>query len=272
MKTIVDTLGVARSNVIERLSGRRHTRAERYEKRDEILVDAIRAIVDQRGSYGYRRVTALLNRRGVQRVNPKRVYRVMRDAGLLLQRATGKRTRTHEGRVVTLKSNLRWCSDAFEIRCWNGERVQVAFAMDCCDREIIGYVATSAAITGEMIRDLMAESVELRFGAGTIRTPQPLQWLSDNGPPYTAHETREFGRQLGFIVCTTPAYSPESNGMAEAFVKTFKRDYVYLHRLESASSVLLELHRWFDDYNNVHPHRGLNMRSPREYRACLATA
>ena len=31
--------------------------------------------------------------------------------------------------------NTRWCSDGLEIGCDNGERVRVAFALDCCDRE-----------------------------------------------------------------------------------------------------------------------------------------
>jgi putative transposase len=54
--------------------------------------------------------------------------------------------------------------------------------------------------------------------------------------------------------------------MAEAFVKTFKRDYVHLNRLETAATVLEQLPTWFEDYNEVHPHRGLKMLSPREYR------
>lgn len=99
-----------------------------------------------------------------------------------------------------------------------------------------------------------------------MQAPHAVEWLSDNGPPYTAKETREFGRSLGLLVCTTPAYSPESNGMAESFVKSFKRDYVYLNRLEDAHTVMRQLAAWIDDYNEVHPHRGLNMRSPREYR------
>jgi hypothetical protein len=33
-------------------------------------------------------------------------------------------SRTHDGVIITLRSNLRRCSDAFEIRCWSGERVQ----------------------------------------------------------------------------------------------------------------------------------------------------
>ena len=52
--------------------------------------------------------------------------------------------------------------------------------------------------------------------------PHPLEWLTDNGCCYTAKETRAFASSLGFVVCTTPVRSPQSNGMAEAFVKTLK--------------------------------------------------
>lgn len=240
--------------------------------KDESLVTRIRAITDVRASYGYRRVTAMLNRsaNAEPRVNPKRIYRVMREEKLLLPRFTGRVSRPHEGKVITARSNHRWCSDSFEIRCWSGERVHVAFALDCCDREVLGWVAKAAYLEGEDIRDLMAQSLEGRFGAGTTRAPLRLQWLSDNGPQYTAHETRAFGAACGFDVCTTPAYSPESNGMAESFVKTFRRDYVHLGELHDARSVLASLHAWFEDYNTHHPHRGLGMRSPREFRSTQA--
>jgi len=54
--------------------------------------------------------------------------------------------------------------------------------------------------------------------------------------------------------------------MAEAFVKTFKRDYVYVNELPSAASVLAQLPVWFEDYNEFAPHKGLKMKSPREFR------
>ena len=38
-----------------------------------------------------------------------------------------------------MRSNLRWCSDVFEIACWNGETVRVAFVIDAHDREVIGW-------------------------------------------------------------------------------------------------------------------------------------
>jgi putative transposase len=85
---------------------------------DESLLGPIRAIVAERPSYGYRFVAAWLNK-GVmaeERVNHKRVYRVMRGANLLLARHSGRPARPHEGKVATLKSDLCGSSDAFEIR------------------------------------------------------------------------------------------------------------------------------------------------------------
>jgi putative transposase len=53
--------------------------------------------------------------------------------------------------------------------------------------------------------------------------------------------------------------------MAEAFVKTFKRDYVWLGDLSSAEAVIKQLPKWFDDYNHQAPHKGLKMMSPKQY-------
>jgi putative transposase len=241
---------------------------------DEQLLGRIRAVVAERPSYGYRFVTAWLNKDIAinERVNHKRVYRVMRGANLLLARHTGRPARPHEGKVATLKSDLRWCSDAFEIRCWNGERVYVVFALDCCDREVVGFRATTAHPTGETVRDLMAVSIEARFGRGVVEVPHRVEWLSDNGPPFVAQATRDFGAVAGFLVVNTPAYSPESNGMAEAFVKTFKRDYVYLNRLPDAVTVLKTIPAWMEDYNEVRPHSRLGMLSPRAWRRSRCAA
>ncbi len=198
------------------------------------------------------------------RVNHKRVYRVMKSNKLLLSKYGPKPIRVHDGKVITLHSNTRWCSDGFVISCDNGDKVHVAFSMDTCDREVLRYIALTKGIDGEMIRDLMAESVLYRFG-NVHKLPKAIQWLSDNGSCYTARETVRFGRELGFDICTTPPYSPESNGMAEAMVKTFKRDYAWVGDLSSADAVFKQLPGWFDDYNEHAPHKGLKMMSPRQY-------
>jgi transposase InsO family protein len=63
-----------------------------------------------------------------------------------------------------------------------------------------------------------------------LGAPLPVEWLADNGSCFTAHETIAFASAIGLVPCFTPVRSPESNGIAEAFVKTFKRDYVRLTR------------------------------------------
>src|SRR3954464_12580846 len=70
---------------------------------------------------------------------------------------------------------------------------------------------------------MMLEAVESRFAA--FQAPHALEWLTDNGSVYTAHETRAFATALNLVPCFTPIQSPESNGISESFVKTFTRSY-----------------------------------------------
>jgi transposase InsO family protein len=59
-----------------------------------------------------------------------------------------------------------------------------------------------------------------------------------NGSCYRAHETIDFADRLGLVPCFTPVRSLQSKGMAEAFVKIFKRDYVYVHDRPDAQTAL----------------------------------
>src|SRR6266851_5078848 len=144
-----------------------------------------------------------------------------------------------------------------------------AFALDCCDREAMSFLATTSGITGGDVRDLMLVAVEHRFGL-VNRLPVTIEWLSDNGSCYTAGETRGFAREIGLEPRTTPIESPQSNGMAEAFVRTIKRDYVRVSPRADAATVMRQLPAWIAHYNEVHPHKALGYRSPREFIAAHA--
>jgi putative transposase len=195
----------------------------------------------------------------------------MKEHGLLLQRHVGGEERRHDGRIAVAERNRRWCSDGFEIGCENGDRVRVAFALDCCDREAMSFVATTGGIAGEHVQDLILAAVERRFGCVSA-VPDAIEWLSDNGSCYVARHSKRFARGIGLEPRTTPYESPESNGMAEAFVRTFKRDYVRINALPDAQTVMNRLPAWFAHYNEVHPHKALGYRSPAEFiRATLAT-
>ena len=247
--------------------GRFYRRSEDTEVLYQIL-----AVTKSRASYGYRRTHALVNRErrasGFKPYNIKRIRRVMKIAGLMLPGKKRHRfDRPHTGKVQMPSSNQRWCSDGFNIPCWNGDTVQVAFALDCHDREALGHVARIRALRGEDIRLLLDVSLWARFGERVLTTPVEIQWLSDNGGPYTSTDTVLYAETLGFRPVTTPAYSPESNGMAEAFVNTIKRDYVAGADLSDGETVLRQLPGWIADYNRFAPHSALGMLSPLEFRA-----
>ena len=118
MSAVASALGVSRPH----LSSRPRTAPRRRGRPplpDADLLAAIQALVADLPTYGYRRVHALLRRQAEQEGRPvpnvKRVYRVMKVHGLLLQRHAGGAERRHEGRKVVDARNTRWCSDGLEI-------------------------------------------------------------------------------------------------------------------------------------------------------------
>ena len=142
--------------------------------------------------------------------------------------------------------------------------MQITFALDCHDREALAYVGAARDLLCSDIQQLMRQAVCYRFQEG--KSSVPVQWLSDNGGIYTALETVMAAERLGLEPITTPAYSPQSNGMSEAFVNTLKRDYVECAMLWDAQTVLRQVPDWFEDYNQRAPHSALGMLSPRQYR------
>jgi transposase InsO family protein len=260
---ICRTLGVSRSSAYR---GSR-LRGPFYTKADDALVEThLRAILRTRGTYGHKRLTALVNQTYHTRYNRKRIRRVLRMLGLALPpRVRRPNGRPHRGRIIRDQSNERWSSDTLEIPCWNGEYVQLAFALDCHDRELLAWVAAARDLVADDIQVLMRTAVAHRFPRG--RAEPLVQWLSDNGGPYTALATRWEAERWGLLPITTPVASPESNGMSEAWVNTFKRDYVAGMDCSCAETVLAALPAAIEDYNTTAPHSQLGYRSPRQYRA-----
>ncbi|MGN5414585.1 integrase core domain-containing protein, partial [Escherichia coli] len=114
--------------------------------------------------------------------------------------------------------------------------------------------------------------VQLHQQKGMISlSPPTICNSADNGSCYRANETRQFARMLGLEPKSTAVRSPESNGIAESFVKTIKRDYISVMPKPDGLTAAKNLAEAFEHYNEWHPHSALGYRSPREYlrqRAC----
>ncbi len=193
------------------------------------------------------------------------MLRILRANGLTLAPHTARRPgRTHDGTVVALRSNVRWCSDHLELPAGTVRSSACCSPIDACAREIMAWSATTTGVSAEMACDLMIACCERRVRRDEDPTPQSSGCPTTAPPPSPRRQHRR-PPHSAYGCCSPRCVSPRSNGIAEAFVKTLKRDYARLAILSRRRDVMRLLPAWFEDYITIHPHSGLRMLSPREY-------
>jgi putative transposase len=103
----------------------------------------------------------------------------MKLNNLLLLAPKKKTTRSHDGKVITLKSIHVGALIALPFNVLMEIECMLLLLWITCDREVISYVSSTIGIDGRTIRDLILESMEYRFGKIDVLA-KPIQWLSDN--------------------------------------------------------------------------------------------
>lgn len=189
MNKTIKILGVAKSTVYYKPKAypdRKRT------SRKEIcgrMKTAILEITAKRSTYGVPKVKVILKRDYGITGSKYMVHRFMREEGLLITRhRTRGNGRPHTGQIAVANPNTRWASDITSIKCWNGEKLRVAFLMDCCDRSIIAWRA-GKHMQAVDIELMVQEALYHRFGKSLPDRGQ-LQFLHDNGPEYIETNSR----------------------------------------------------------------------------------
>ena len=90
------------------------------------------------------------------------------------------------------------------------------------------------------------------------------QVMSDNGSPYRSHRWRDACAELDLEHIRTRPYRPQTNGKAERFIQTLKREWAYRKPYRSAAARAKALGPWLWDYNHRRPHGSLGGRTPYE--------
>ena len=273
MKAVSDALGVARSNLAERRTRLARPRGPYRKPEDAALLPTIREIVDARPTYGYRRITALVNRirraRSEPTINSKRVLRIMRVNGLTLAPHTALRPgRTHDGVVVALRSNVRWCSDHLELHPRDGSVVRVLFAIDACDREVIAWSATHGRRLG---RDGARPDGGLRRAPVWINTDEAPRRVAVGQRQRLHCQADGADRHRAWLAPRLHARALAGEqrrlgGVREDLEARLRPRHPAARRRDRAAASA----GWIEDYNTVHPHSGLRFLSPREFLALSA--
>jgi len=158
----------------------------------------------------------------------------------------------------------------FEFRCEDGSKLSVTFALDRCDRETIGWVASPTGYSGDDIRDLILESVEKRFGDQLPVTS--VQWLNDNGSAYTAEQTRLFARQIGWQPVPPPGTQPTEQLHGRELREDDRARLGGVYTQTGSGNGVAQPGNCLRTLQRAAPHSALNYRSPREFRRLAAAS
>ena len=239
---------------------------------DMELRDAMQHIALEWPSYGRPKITAELRRRG-WKVNPKRVYRLMREDNLLCvrKRKFVVTTDSNHGRkvypnratdmVVTDVDQL-WVADITYIRLQN-EFVFLAVILDACSRRVIGW-----ALERTLEDDLTLAALRMSLSQRTI---QPgLVHHSDRGAQYASNDYTDLLKAYGIEISMSRKGNPWDNAACESFMKSLKYEEVHRNEYRDLGETRRSIVRFLEQvYNEKRLHSALGYRPPVEFEQAL---
>ena len=242
-------------------------------ERDMDLRDAIQRIALEWPSYGRPRITAELRRQGWE-VNPKRVYRLLREDNLLCvrKRKFVATTDSKHGRKVypNLAKEMMltgidqlWVADITYIRL-QSEFVYLAVVIDAYSRRVIGW-ALERTLEDDLTLGALRKALELR------RPAPGLVHHSDRGSQYASGDYTDLLKAHGCQVSMSHKASPWENAGCESWMKTLKYEEVYRQEYRDLSEARASLAQFIDRvYNQKRLHSALGYRPPVEFEQSLA--
>jgi putative transposase len=226
--------------------------------RDAELATQVHELAQRHPRYGYRRVWAVLRRRG-QHVNKKHVHRLWKRAKLQVHKVTRKRgpTRPVMVPVQATHPNHVWTYDFMHGHCLNGTPLKVLTVMDEFTREGLAIeVATS--LPSPRVMAVLAQLV------ATHGAPQFMR--SDNGPEFIALAIRGWLAQRQMATLYIAPGCPWQNAYGERFNGTVRDECLNIHVFHSVTEARVMLAAYRRQYNEERPHSSLGYRPPAEFK------
>ena len=221
------------------------------------LVKRIVELACKYGRYGYRRITALLQREGWH-VNHKRVERIWRKEGLKVPQKQPKRGRLwlNDGSCIRLRPqypNHVWAYDFVAIRTHDGRPLRLLVVVDEYSRECLAI---------DVARRLNSEDVLERLAWLFMIRGVPEHIRSDNGPEFTAHAVRDWLKRVGVRTLFIEPGSPWENGYVESFNGKLRDELLNREIFYTITEAKVLIERWRCEYNTVRPHSSLGYSTP----------
>ncbi len=225
---------------------------------DEAFLTAnIVSLASEYGRYGYRRITALLQREG-WRVNHKRVERIWRQEGLKVPARQPKRGRLwlNDGSCIRLRPEHRnhvWAYDFVFDRTREGRPLKFLTVVDEFTRECLTIEVARRQTSRDVLRTLA--KLMLKYGI-------PKHIRSDNGPEFVAKAVRAWLSRLGVGTLFIERGSPWENGYVESFNGKLRDELLDGEIFTTLQEATVLTQMWRRHYNRVRPHSSLGYLPP----------
>jgi transposase InsO family protein len=234
------------------------------EKRDEsAIVEAAQSLIEQNGPIGYIAMSKILKLQFG--IGKKRMYRIMKENGLLCKKTRKHRVKTtdsnhslpkyenHLQGVTLTKVNQAYVGDVTQFSI-HGRDAYLALLSDRFNREIVGY-AVSWANNRSLVLQCLDRALAARGSmAGAIHH-------TDADSRYCSHDYTKRLKDMKMIISMV-CDNVYENAHAESLNKTIKYKLINLNEFDSLHEADQEIARYIQFYNSTKPHSSLAWLTP----------
>ena len=237
--------------------------SQRYvsRKNDEPLRTKLVAAAREKPRWGYRRLQFVLKAKGME-VNHKKVYRVYREAGLMIRRRRRKRLlRADFVRPMVTEANQEWALDFVHDAAESGRKFRVLSVIDVCTRECLA-LEVDTGFPGPRFTRALAMIVAERGKPLTIRC--------DNGPEFTSRHFLAWALERKIEVVHIEPGKPVQNAHVESFHGKLRDECLNASWFRNLFEARAKIAAWREEYNEERPHSSLGYLPPKEFARRIA--
>ncbi|OMH29357.1 transposase, partial [Tersicoccus phoenicis] len=207
-------------------------------------------------------------------ISHKRVWRLMREAGLKVRHPKAWRRTTLPGEnpvgapdligrnFTASQPNTKWCGDITYIRTWDGW-AYLATVIDLHSRTVVGW-----AIADHMRTNLVTDALEMAIARR--RPAKGAVFHSDRGTQYTSHDFDQFCRKNNIRRSLGRTGICYDNAVAESFFATYKKELIHTRPWPNLKTLKKATFTWIEEYyNRARRHSTLGYLTPAEYELGL---
>ncbi|MCG1299059.1 IS3 family transposase [Staphylococcus epidermidis] len=239
-------------------------------KNDTITQKVIELCKANHYTYGYRKITALINQCYTSPINHKRVQRMMQKHHLNCRFRPKKTTRI--GKPYYKTDNL--LQRQFKTSCpmevlttditylpFGHSMLYLSSIMDIYNGEIVAY-----KIDDKQDQSLVNDTLN------QIDIPEGCILHSDQGSVYTSYAYYQLCEEKGIIKSMSRKGTPADNAPIESFHSSLKSETFYINNeLNRSNNIVIDIvEKYIKNYNNNRIQQKLGYLSPVKYRELIA--